>query len=148
MRTPLIVVKRREDWVTRFLECVDKFADVKMQYGSFDCCLGGVALVEAMTGVDLAADFRGYNQRKKAYSRIARFGGLLGAVEEVARQHDIPEIPVTHAQRGDVLVVELALGKALAVVDLTGQGVLIPYGRGFRRLPFEAVSLIKAWRIS
>src|SRR5258708_4686376 len=52
-------MKRLEDWVVRLEAFIKERTAQPFKWGSQDCCLFAADAIEAITGVDLAADFRG-----------------------------------------------------------------------------------------
>lgn len=117
------------------------------QYGSFDCCLFVCDAICEMTGVDVAAPFRGqYAARKAAYRAIESYAGratVEAVTERVTQDHHMPEISPTRAQRGDVLLVRRKLD-SLALVGLDGR-FLAASERGYEYVPSQLVT--RAWRV-
>jgi hypothetical protein len=110
---------RLENWpslLAAFLADEKPFA-----WGSRDCCLFAADAVLCITGLDPAIDFRGrYKTAKGAARVLKKYGGLEGAVEVIALDHGMMEVPVGLAQRGDVVLIDSPRGLALAVVNLKG----------------------------
>lgn len=136
-------IMRLENWpslLAAFLADEKPFA-----WGSRDCCLFAADAVLFITGIDPAIDFRNrYTTAKGAARVLKKYGGLEGAVERITLDHGMMEIPVSMAQRGDVVLIDSPLGDALAVVDLlgtiTGQST-----DGFTRYPIRCAR--RAWRV-
>jgi hypothetical protein len=81
-------------------------------WGEHDCALMAADIVKAMTGEDLMADLRGkYTNATGARRVIHKLGGLDVAVTERLGN----AISVPFAQRGDVVLAELALGPTIGV---------------------------------
>lgn len=120
----------------------------EFQYGSFDCCLFVCDAIEVMTGVDVAAPFRGqYQSRKQAFRALGNYAGrasVEAVTERVTSDHGMPEIKPALAQRGDVVLLRRAHDYSLAVVGLDGS-ILAAAGWGCERAPFSLA--VRAWRV-
>jgi hypothetical protein len=131
-------------------------------WGSMDCCLFACDAVLEMTGVDLAADFRGkYDSLLTAVKAMKRFvadadedveepndgeSDLVEAVAvTIALQHGIEEVPPLMAQRGDVVLLDSPLGKGLGILGLRGTHVHSAGPDGVVDVPLQECS--RAWRI-
>jgi len=115
------------------------------QYGVMDCGLLVAGAIEAMTGVDVAGELRGYHNRTQAYESIRRVCGcknMLLICDHIAAEFCCPAIPVAMAQRGDPL--QLRSG-SLGLVAMHGTELLTPYKDGLLRLPLNQA--VRAWRI-
>jgi len=155
-------MKRREDWAERlenFLEargCYLSAQQKPFEWGTNDCAMFACDAVQEMTGVDLAAEFRGYGSEAGAAQAMAEYvrgrsippgcETLLEAVAVlVAREHGLEEIEPGLAQRGDVVLLrddagQHALGVMgfdglLAVMRRDGAGVVIGH------------AIDRAWRV-
>jgi len=68
---------RRKDWPSRFAALVESVRLRPFAWGSHDCCTWAAAAVEACTGVDLAAPWRGtYTDEAGAAALVLELGGL------------------------------------------------------------------------
>jgi hypothetical protein len=122
-------------------------------WGTFDCCIATAEAVQAVTGLDLAAAFRGgYTDEAGALQTIAALTGGAGTVEELAehfaREHGFAEILPTMATRGDAALVQVqADGPAmLAVFACDPRSVAcVAEKNGFFLLPAKYAA--RAWRI-
>lgn len=122
------------------------------KWGAMDCCLFACDAMLELTGVDLAADFRGeYDSLLTAVKAMKRFTAgdtedLVEAVaEKIALQHAIEEVPILMAQRGDVVLLDSPLGKGLGLVGLRGTTVHCAGPDGVVDVPLE--ECLRAWRI-
>ena len=97
-----------QQWEKRLVAVTEAHMNTPLVWGKSDCLLTTCDAIEAMTGVDPAADIRGkYKSRAGAYRLIKLRGfGSLGAV--LADRFE--EIPVAMAQRGDVGIFEKTVG--------------------------------------
>lgn len=104
------MTKRYEDWPRRMEEAISAARDVPFGYGPGQnhCCLFTADVALAMTGEDMLSPLRGkYTTEKMAYLVLRKFtkgGGIVEYMEYVSKAHSIPEIPVSHAQRGDAVL--------------------------------------------
>jgi hypothetical protein len=104
--------------------------------------------VKGMTGVDLAADFRGkYSNMVSAFRTVKDFagGGIADLVEKIAKENGIDEINPKLAQRGDVVLIAGTYGDTLAIVGMDGKSVYAVGNDGWKRWPISTA--LKAWRI-
>ncbi|MBI2235348.1 MAG: hypothetical protein HYU60_00050 [Magnetospirillum sp.] len=144
--TPLV---RREDWPLRLQEVIDAAQGVPFGYGPGQqhCCLFGGDAVKAMTGTDAMAWFRDrYTDEKGAYQALRKFagGGLTEAMDKLAGQFALTEVPPPLAQRGDAVLHDTPDGLALGIcIGERFATVTRPDGLAF--LPMA--SALKAWRI-
>ena len=141
------MIRRFEDWPARLGDALAAASRRRFEYGKHDCCLAAVDVVLAITGTDLAADFRGYKGAAAAAKVLRKHGGVAGIAEAIAKRHLIPEVHPGLAQRGDVVIVEAAGRPALGIVDPTGREVVVAHRRrrGWATRPVGCVE--RAWRI-
>lgn len=127
-------------------------------WGTMDCCLFACDAIHELTEVDLAAGFRGkYDSALSAVRGMRAFIGesadeatatsdLVEAVAlKIAAEHEIQEVPVLMAQRGDVLLLDSPLGKSLGILGLRGTHVHTTGPDGIVDIPLEDCE--RAWRI-
>lgn len=125
-------MSRVPDWEARLAEYLESVRETPFAWGSHDCALFAASAVEAMTGVDYGAPFRGkYRTELGSVRALKRFGaGSLEATLDGL----FPEIPLAFAQRGDVVMRDEAAGICLGpdaafVGDLDGAPGLVRYPR-------------------
>lgn len=136
-------VRRREDWPERLAEWVAGALRKPFAWGRHDCALAAADCVLAMTGEDLAAEYRGrYEDRAGALRALAEIAG--GGVEEAAQKALGPALanPLM-AQRGDVAMVETAEGPALGIC--LGREIAVAGPDGLAMVEITAAR--KAWRV-
>jgi hypothetical protein len=128
---------------------LDSHRDARFQYGSFDCCLFTCDCVQAMTGYDMAAWFRGrYSTRKRALGLIRERTGhasVKAVAEYAAAECGMGSIPVLMAQRGDMVLVGSGSKAILGIVSLLGTDVMCSSSKGIMRVGLENVTA--AWRV-
>lgn len=115
-------MKRREDWKARLIAYLAASHSTPFQEGIHDCALFAAGAVEAMTGVDYAAPYRGRYKTTRGGYRILRKDGYADHVALCAAC--LPEIrdatgapQPSMAQAGDITVLEGTDGLALGVVQ-------------------------------
>ena len=124
-------------------------------WGENDCCIFAASLVEAMTGVDLAAKWRGrYTKALGAGRFLKKEGGLEGLMQKLAAKHAMEALPsVLYARRGDVVLMDVpttvatngesAGGPALGIC--VGARVAAAGENGVVFVPLEQAR--RAWRV-
>jgi hypothetical protein len=105
---------RRYDWRSRLAAYITQATREPFDWGTHDCALHAANAVLAMTGVDLAAEFRGaYSTPEGAYKALRKLD--LDDVAGLAASR-LPEIPPALASAGDIAVVLVENEPALGVV--------------------------------
>jgi hypothetical protein len=140
-------MKRLDDWQSRLYVYLEACEAKPFRYGQFDCCLFACGAVEAMTGVDLAAPFRGrYGTRANARKALGQYGGfpasLEKAMDRAAHDHGMAEVSVNFAGRGDLVLIPRSQDFALGLAY--GADILVPSYRGYLDIPLQSAS--RAWR--
>ena len=143
------MIARRIDWEQRLIAYLHSVRKLPLVYGQHDCCLHTCAVIEALTGVDVATPFRGrYNCRLSALKVMREVTGsstLRGLADFIARQHEIPqhEDPIL-AARGDPVLYRYDGQEPLLAIAY-GSIVLAVGTNGLYRVPLH--SAVAAWRI-
>jgi len=136
--------------VKPFADFLDARKDAPFVWGQHDCALFAADGIEAMTGVDIAAAFRGkYDSEASALAAIAAICGgktVADAAAWCAAQHEMPEwrAPL-YAQRGDLVVLEESGRLIAGLVHLSGRHVVCAGETGLLRLPITAI--VRAWHV-
>jgi hypothetical protein len=119
------------------------------RYGQWDCCLFVCDAIEAMTGTDPAARFRGrYHSlagARKAIQDATGSKSLRAIVEHITASLGMPEIPVLLATRGDVVLIPRRTDYLLGIVGLNGRDIMTVSPRGLWRIPLSMG--YRAWRV-
>ena len=101
---------RLPDWEARLGAVLDDYADRPFQWGVADCCLFVADAVQAMTGDDPAAAYRGtYSNETGARLALKRHGKktLVATFDAAFGKHVEP----ARAHRGDIVQIdELTVG--------------------------------------
>jgi hypothetical protein len=131
---------RREDWPARLADLIERNRTRPCVYGEHDCCLWAAADVEALTGIDPGAAYRGtYSTKTEAARLLASVGGI-----EALADRWLPALASPRqAMRGDVVMIRSEIGPALAVNLGARIAAVSPAGLSF--LP--AAAALKAWRV-
>lgn len=136
---------RLPDWQDRLTRFLAGRARSPFQPGRHDCATFAAGAVEAMTGVDLAAGWRGtYGDLGEGLAALeaAGIGDHLALVSSL-----LPEIAAAEARPGDIAA--LRIGQAnletLAVVQGAMAYVPVEGAAGFILLPMRLAT--RAWRV-
>jgi hypothetical protein len=106
--TPRPVLQRHADWqvrLSRYLALVARMApETGETDGGLDCATFAAGAVEAQTGVDLAAEWRGYTSLEDGFKRLvdAGFDDHVALVASL-----LEEVPVAAAGPGDIVALQL-----------------------------------------
>lgn len=123
---------RLNDWRDRLTVWLSQ------QHGRTDCALAFAEAVQAMTGVDHAADFRGRYDDHAAGIRLLRKRGYKDHVDFVA-QH-FSEVAIADAKPGDLVVVEVG-GELPALGLVQGpSGCYVLHGGRIGLVPLTAAT--------
>ena len=124
---------RLPDWQSRLSVWIKTINGRPIKPGQHDCCLFGAGAIEAQTGVDIAAPWRGRYTTMAGGQRVLRKAGYDDHIALAAAT--LPEIHASQAREGDIAVVETPEGPALGVVQGAAIYVLGADGRlGFAAL--------------
>lgn len=139
---------RFDDWDIRLHHAFEDAKHKPFAWGVNDCMTHATSMIQAMTGVDVYADFRGkYKTDIGALKRIRAAGhdSLIGLVEELAEKNGLKEIPVAFAQRGDLVYYPQVDQGAFAIVHHNGIHAVGVGESGLMRL--KTLDAKRAWRI-
>jgi len=135
-------MKRLEGWEQALVEMTASKLRTPWAWGVHDCVIFAADCILAMTGEDLAEDFRGrYDNESEAWATLASIGhNDLGSL--VASR--LPDIEPRDAGRGDVVLMAGEQGDFIAICDgRTAVGPKAP--RGINHNPMVAAT--RAWRV-
>lgn len=119
---------RAQDWQARLVAYLHEAGRQPFAFGRHDCALFSAGAVEAMTGVDMARDWRGRYSTMRGGLRALR---KAGHADHVALARALfAEVPAAMAQPGDLAAVPTEEGPALGVVQGEAVYVLTPAGIG------------------
>lgn len=107
-----VPVARVRDWPERLDAVFRAHGDVPFTWGEHDCCLFAANCVQAVTGIDVAADLRGtYADAAGAARTLAGVGGP----EALCDARLFERVPVAAAHVGDVGIATLGGRESLVV---------------------------------
>jgi hypothetical protein len=145
-------LKRKLHWDTRHLhQFFLDTANTQFEWAKNDCCIFAANAIEAITGVDIADDFRGkYTDQLSALRLIATVTGgstVADAAAHCATKHGLVEhaYPLM-AKRGDLVVIDNGGTLIAGVVHLNGMHVISVGESGAVRLPITSV--VRSWSLS
>jgi len=143
------VLFRFPDWTARLESFLAANRTRKFQYGSWDCCLFAADCILAITGIDIAEQFRGrYISRKEALRVVREITGrssIEAAAEHCAEAHGMPEIEPLRAARGDMVLIPRPHDFSLGIVALNGMQILIVGKQAIGPIQFDRAC--RAWRV-
>lgn len=133
-------LQRLPDWQARFAALCEARRTAPFAWGTHDCCLWAADAVQALTGRDFAASYRGrYDDAKGAADLLVHDGGV-GAIASAALG---APVPVALAAVGDVVLVQQGGRKALAVCNSSVALAVGPHGL----VPVGMESALAAWKV-
>ena len=98
------MIHRLPDWRPRLIAYLHEVAHKPFVEGQHDCALFAAGAVQAMTGTDLAAEWRGYSSTREGIKALIS-SGYKSHVDIVASMFD--EVAPALAQPGDIAAVQL-----------------------------------------
>lgn len=125
---------RLPDWRHRLAAWLAQTARAPFEPGRHDCALFASGAVLAMTGVDLAADWRGRYRTIRGGIRVLRKAGHADHIALAAAHF----APTARPRPGDLAVVPTPDGPALGVVQ--GTHVYVPAPVGWALVPLSAAT--------
>jgi len=148
-------LKRSPQWERDYHNFLIARAKTPFVWGQNDCCLFPADAIQAFTGVDPAADFRGkYSTEAEALALIHSVTGgstVEDAAAWCAQKHGLVEwtrngapSPL-FAQRGDLVVLNDDGNLIAGVVHLKGTHAVTVGAEGLKLLSIRAIK--RAWRV-
>ena len=145
-----MALKRAEYWDTRaYHQFLLSRAQTPFVWGKTDCALFCADGIEAITGVDIAGDFRGkYDDEASALALIKTItvtgSTIADAAAWCAAKHDLVESahPLL-ARRGDLVVLEDSGRMISGLVHLNGRHIVAQGEKGPMRLSISKVQ--RSW---
>ena len=123
--------------------------ETRFQYGVWDCCLFACDAIEVMTGVDVAAQFRGrYQSRTQALRAIRGYSGeasVRAVAERVTEAYAMPQVHILRARRGDVVLIRQPRDYSLGIVALNGTDVITVTPQGLQRIALS--NAVCGWQV-
>lgn len=128
---------RLPDWRPRLVAYLAEVRTRPFAYGTHDCALFAAGAVEAMTGHDLAAEFRGRYASLKEGLKLAK-----GSHLQILRQHFEP-VPTAFAAVGDLALIGEVGFPALGIFE--GEMILVLREDGLGLISRAAAT--QAWKV-
>lgn len=145
-------MKRLVHWETRsYHQFLLDSAHIPFAWGTHDCSTFCADGIEAITGVDIADDFRRkYSTEKEAFALITSVTGgstVADAAEYCAKKHGLTDLAKPlFAKRGDLVVFEAPTGSLVSgLVHLNGRHIIAMGEDGLYRFPISHVK--RAWHV-
>lgn len=132
-------MRRRREWQQHFADFVAERRDAPFAWGANDCCLFAADCVQALTGVDHAAELRVYTTALQAARVIEEQGGLRQIATQALGEPLAPAMTAV----GDVVLVLNGDREMLAICN--GTTALAPGEHGMAVLGMDAA--LAAWRV-
>ena len=140
------MIRRKYNWVSLLNEFILSRSGMNFQYGGFDCCLFICDGIEAMTGVDVAADFRGKYKSKTGAGKICKkMNGVLGIATAVCKEMGFKTVAPNYAGRGDIVYFEPGGSGAMGLISTCGRSIVAAGAQGCSFTPKKDGMIF--WRI-
>jgi hypothetical protein len=137
-------MKRLPDWKDRFRRFLEANRARPFRWGAWDCCLFAVNGVRAITGVDLAAQYRGRYHTWLGATRILG-GDMLAFVDAVAKENRIARhADFRDASPGDVVMAHVGERPTLGLANPIRLAVFATQD-GLAEFPYSVVT--HAWKV-
>ena len=139
---PLTSRRRLPDWPQRLDALVQSKLAQPFAWGSHDCCTWPADVVQAITGEDPIASYRGrYATEDEAEAVLT--DGLEAEVAKCMAAFGAPECPPRFAQRGDWALCRV--GNELLGGAVVGSVVMVPGMARLYAVPMGRV--VRAWAV-
>jgi len=140
-----IIIKRlhrHQNWPLLLSNFIKEKQGQQFKWGSNDCILFAADCINTLTGVDLAASYRGtYDDRPGAEKILKGFGGVLSTL--ISSHLGQPSGRPLMARRGDIVIHDIHGICCTGVVDDTGRRVMfLTEGRGIIRLNLSSTMIV------
>lgn len=135
---------RYEDWAERLAEYYELLHELQFEQGTHDCGLFAAGAIEAMTGVDHIAPYRGKYTSVAGYMKLLKADGFK-SVEAYCTSVLGEPIPVLLAQRGDLVMKQERGIEALGICD-GASAIFINQDGGLTNVYMD--ECLKAWRVA
>jgi hypothetical protein len=145
------LISRKPNWETLLHNFLEGRKAAPFAWGANDCALFAADAVNAMTGTDLGASYRGkYTTQAGANSQMQTICGssdALALATHLCSSAGFAQWPnVGFARRGDVIVLANPDGShSLGIVSLNGVQALFVTTTGLQRM--RTRSCVAAWKV-
>ncbi len=104
---------KKLNWQKDLASLLRERQNTPFEWGENDCCLFVSDCILAMTGKDVAAEYRGRYTTEIGAKRV--LNRLHGSIENVLDEK-FERVPASHAQRGDLIMFDSELGKTMGIL--------------------------------
>ncbi len=126
-------MKRLPDWHNRLVVYLNQVARTAFNPGEMDCALFIAGAVEAMTGVDLAVEFRGRYTTVLGGLRVAKKAGFADIPALVEGR--FAEVSPAFAQVGDIAILQADGEIAFGIIQ--GEKIYVRHPEGMALVPLR-----------
>jgi hypothetical protein len=142
-------VTRFPDWQARLSLFLYMHRNRSFRYGDWDCSLFAADAIQVMTGVDIAAYFRGkYHSRSTAYAMLRSYSGspsVRSVAEKIAVSQGMEQVSISYGRRGDMALMRRARDYSLGIISLSGKEIVVLRARTLISIPLSNALL--AWHV-
>lgn len=128
---------RRPDWQGRLTAYLSECAHKPYQLGKHDCALFAAGAVEAVNGIDPAAQWRGRYETKAEGLRALKRAGHVDHIAATAAA--LPEIAPAFAAAGDICCLQDEATGQLALGVVQGELIYVLREDGLGLVPHAAM---------
>ena len=107
--------RRPADWPEKLDLFIQEKRDQPFEWGVNDCCLFAADWLVILTGIDPAADVRGYTGELEAWRIVKDKGGVEQMARDAFAAQGWTESPIGFARRGDIVAIDGDHGASLGV---------------------------------
>ena len=146
-----MAITRLPKWETQLLPAfIAAHQKDSFKWGVSDCCLFAADAIHAITGQDIADDFRGkYQDEATAFALIKSVTGgstVADAAAHCAVKHGLTEWPKPlFAQRGDLVTIQNGTQLIAGFIGMDGKTAISIGEDGLKQFPISQVT--RAWRV-
>lgn len=138
-------MRRLPDWPQRLAAAIEAARLAPFAWGRHDCALFALDCIDAQTGGQIAARFRGTYDGPLGAAKVFGPAGLLGFAAGIARTEGLVPVGRVFAQRGSITCYRGDLGETLGI--LYGRQVLAAGPAGIARIELTAIDTLACWAV-
>lgn len=138
------MIRRITNWPIALATFMESRKNTRFAWGKHDCCMFAADAIRTITGVDLAATYRGYDSKEACREIIELHGGMAGLMESITAAHGLKECQIAFAKRGDLVLIDGSIGETIGIIALNSKPCA-PARRGYTFA--DKADVIKAWSI-
>lgn len=134
---------RKPDWRGQLSRYIEHTKVLPFEWGELDCGLFAAGAVEAMTGVDVAANLRRKYTNMAEFQNLLKIRGYTDYAAFVGEHFERVSPSPVFAQHGDIAAVNTPDGIALGIVG--GSEIFVMMQTGLGVVPLTDAK--RAWRV-